>query len=237
MEQWQRETFELRARSPGHRQQLERSRAIIREFLALATNPYIAWSTGKDSTACIGLVREQRNVVAVNHDNGVELPDNYLILQQVNNVLVHKTKTLFLDLMDVHGFESSKLRKKNFVKEFETSGDYDGVVLGLRKQESAVRKRYVNRPIYQRKDGVWVCLPILYWSIEDVFAYLLTEGLPIHPMYTRRSSQPLEHRRVGGFMSSRNRGSEFGRFVWLREQYPELWQEISDKYPEIKKYV
>jgi len=72
---------------------------------------------------------------------------------------------------------------------------------------------------------------------EDVFAYLLQKNLPIHPMYTRESHQPLEYRRVGGFMSSRNRGAEYGRFVWLREQYPDLWREISTKYPEIKKYV
>ncbi len=232
-----KEVYRLHSKLPAYSRQVRRSHEIIKEFLTISKNPYIAWSTGKDSTACIGLVREHENIIAVNHDNGVELPDNYLILEQMDNVVVHKSESLFLDLMDEHGFESSKLRKKNFVKEFETNGNYDGVILGLRKQESAVRKRYVNKPIYQRKDGMWVCLPVLYWRLEDVFAYLLQKNLPIHPMYTRESHQPFEYRRVGGFMSSRNRGAEYGRFVWLREQYPDLWREISNKYPEIKKYV
>lgn len=232
-----KEVYRLHAKLPVYRRQVTKSHEIIKEFLTTSKNPYIAWSTGKDSTACIGLVREHKNIVAVNHDNGVELPDNYLVLKQMDNIIVHKSESLFLDLMNEYGFESSKLRKRNFVKEFESIGGYDGVVLGLRKQESAVRKRYINKPIYQRKDGMWVCLPILYWKLDDVFAYLLQKNLPIHPLYTRESHQPFEHRRVGGFISSRNRGAEYGRFVWLREQYPELWQEISIKYPEIKKYV
>lgn len=232
-----KEQYRIYAKLPVFKRRVARTHQIIKEFLQIAKTPYIAWSTGKDSTACVGLVRDHQNIVAVHHDNGVELPDNYVIRQQIDNVVVHKAENLFLDLMDEYGFESSKLRKSNFVKEFEQRHNFDGVILGLRKQESAVRKRFVNRHTYQRKDGIWVCLPILHWQLDDVFAYLLQEDLPIHPIYTCQSNQPLEYRRVGSFISSRNRGAEYGRFVWLREQYPDLWQDLTEKFPEVKKYV
>lgn len=231
------EQFRVYAKLPVFKRRVERSLQVVKEFLEITENPYIAWSTGKDSTACIGLVREFRNVVAVNMDNGVELPDNAEVLRQIDNVYVYHADRLFLDLMDEYGFESPKLKKGNFVRRFEQEHNFDGVIMGLRRDENAVRKRYLRGHIYQRKDGMWTCLPILHWSMYDVFAYLLVKELPIHPMYTRDSLQPLEHRRVGGYISGRNRGSEYGRFVWLREQYPETWQELSARYPEVKQYV
>lgn len=231
------ERFRIYAKLPVFRRRVEKSLSILRAFIEKSENPYVAWSTGKDSTACVGLARAIKNIVAVNLDNGVELPDNAKVLKQVDNVLVYHAEHLFLDLMDQYGFESPKLRKSNFVKEFEQKYNFDGVIVGLRRDESAVRKRYLKGSIYQRKDGFWVCLPIIDWSINDVFAYLITNDLPIHEMYTKKSHMPLERRRVGGFVSSRNRGAEFGRFVWLREQYPEVWKDLSARYPEIKKYV
>lgn len=238
MKESDKEMYLLHAQMPGFRRKVKQSIEIIQEFLRISRNPYIAWSTGKDSTCCVGLVRQVANVPAVHLDNGVELPGTAETREKMDNVIHHIAEVPFLDLMEQYGFEARELRKENFVRAFEQKYDFDGVILGLRAEESRARiLNAKNGPIYKKKDGIYVCCPILYWSVRDVFAYLLSNELPIHPHYLLDSAQPLEERRVGGFISSRNRGAEMGRFVWLRQQYPNVFQMLAERFPEIKKYV
>lgn len=232
------EVYRLHSKMPSFKKKVDRSIEIIKQFLITTKNPYIAWSTGKDSTCCVGLVRKIKNIPAVHLDNGVELPGTAETREKIDNVIHHVADTLFLDLMDQYGFEAKELRKKNFVEQFEENNYFDGVILGLRADESRVRLHNARRGnIYKRKDGMYVCCPILHWNIKDVFAYLIKENLPIHPHYLMDSQRPIEERRVGSFISSRNRGAALGRFVWIRQQYPELFAELSVRFPEIKKYI
>lgn len=237
MEKHEIESYKLHARMPGFKRKVEKSKDIIKEFLTVASNPYIAWSTGKDSTVVLGLTRGIKNITAVHLDGGVELPGTKETRNKIDNVIHYQSPQSFLYVAGQYGLDSKETRKGNFFKEFEDSHDFDGVIMGLRMDESNIRKYNAKRgAIYQRKDGYHVCQPILNWTMTDVFAYLFTENLPIHPHYLLKGPFPTSERRVGSYVSSRNRGAEFGRFVKLKYFYPELYRELVDKFPELKKY-
>lgn len=233
------EMFMLHSTMPSFINKVEKSKKVIKEFLEKCSNPYVAWSTGKDSTAVLGLTRGvKEDVVAVHIDSGVELPGTDETREKVNNVIHFKTERPFLDLAEEFGLETKETRKSVFVKQLEETYSFDGVLMGLRADESRTRKQNAKRGmIYQRRDGMWICNPILYWTMKDVFAYIVSRGLPIHPHYLMDGPFELKHRRVGSYVSSRNRGSEFGRFAQLRYFYPEIYEELVNKFPELKTYV
>lgn len=238
MEEYEIQSFKLHARLPGFKRKVIKSKAIIREFLTISKNPYIAWSTGKDSTVVLGLTRELKNIPAVHIDSGVELPGTKETREKVGNVIHYTTNELFLDIAEEYGLNSKETRKSRFVKEFEKKHNFDGVIMGLRTEESNARKYNAKRgPIYQKKDGIYVCNPILNWTMIDVFAYLFENDLPIHPHYLIKGPFPTSERRVGSYVSSRNRGAELGRFVKLRYFYPEVFNDLARRFPELKKYV
>lgn len=237
MKESEKELYILHASLPVFNRKVAKSKRIIEEFLAKCKNPYIAWSTGKDSTAVLGLVREIANIPAVHIDGGVELPGTKETREKIDNVIHYRTTETFLELADKYGLDSKETRKDNFVKEFEETHSFNGVIMGLRKDESVTRRFNSKRgAIYQRKDGFWTCNPILDWNTRDVFAYLFSNNLPIHPHYLLDGPFDTEERRVGSYVSSRNRGAEYGRFVQLRYFYPELYNDLIKRFPELKQY-
>jgi 3'-phosphoadenosine 5'-phosphosulfate sulfotransferase (PAPS reductase)/FAD synthetase len=60
-----RERFLLWSRLGLHRRRVARAEAIVREALERMKNPYVAWSTGKDSTVVLDLVRRFKPDVPV----------------------------------------------------------------------------------------------------------------------------------------------------------------------------
>lgn len=92
---------------------------------------------------------------------------------------------------------------------------------GVRAEESGQRKRRMTR--WGASSG-GTCAPIGWWSGWDVFAYLLTQGLPIHPAYACTMDGQLDPLRVrvgplGGQVGQRP-GDGFGRAEWERRYYP-----------------
>ena len=237
MEQHEKEMYLLHARLPSFKRKVQKSKDVIGKFLQISENPYVAWSTGKDSTVILGLTREIKDVVAVHMDSGVELPGTKEVREQVDNVIHHESKQTFLDVAEQFGLNSKETRKADFFAELEDYYNFDGVIMGLRTEESNARKYNAKRgAIYQKKNGQYACNPILNWTTTDVFAYLFSNDLPVHPHYLMPGPFPTEERRVGSYVSSRNRGAEYGRFVKLKYFYPELYRDLISKFPELKEY-
>lgn len=238
MKQEEIETYLLHSTLPSFTKKITRSKMIIKEFLVKCNNPYVAWSTGKDSTAVLGLVREIADIPAVHIDTGVELPGTDETREKMDNVIHFCPEKGFFEIAEIYGLGTKETRKSRFVSEFEKKHSFNGVFIGLRAEESLTRRYNAKRgSIYQRKDGFWVCMPIINWTIKDVFAYLFSKGLPIHPHYLKDGPFPTEQRRVGSYVSSRNRGAEYGRFVQLKYFYPEIYDELAKKFPELKQYI
>lgn len=237
-----REYFYKYSHLNKHINKVLKSQEILEKYLDMCPNTYLSWSCGKDSTAVLSLLRaidKDEKIPVIHFDLGVELPNTDSYKANFTNITTFKPSKNLIETMLEFGFESKECRKSNFIKEFTDNNKFDGHIMGLRYNESSARRNLFKRgSIYKREeDDMWVCNPIYNWDFEDVFAYLISSCVPIHPHYSIKSNQPLEERRVGGYVSGRNRGSEFGRFYWFKEQYPKEFYELSNKFKEINNYV
>ena len=78
-----------------------------------------------------------------------------------------------------------------------------------------------------------VFTPLGDWTGRDVFAYLVSRELPVNQVYNKTKFHP-EPERVregwwlpGDFMASQ------GGVVWLKYYYPEKYQELAERFPEV----
>ena len=92
-------------------------------------------------------------------------------------------------------------------------------VMGLRAAESRQRSMLVatRGDAYEYQDGTRAALPIARWSVDDVWAYIVTHDLPWLDIYDAIGP----HARNG--LVGRN-GERFGRAEYLRHHFPDVWR-------------
>lgn len=122
--------------------------------------------------------------------------------------------------------------------------DYHGSFVGLRAEESRGRLLYarVYGSVYQnRKDDTWQICPLLGWSHDDVFGYIVRRGLPLHPYY--RAAYELggagEHPgllRVDLGITN-DQVAALGAISHIARVYPEWFGALRRLRPELGRYV
>jgi 3'-phosphoadenosine 5'-phosphosulfate sulfotransferase (PAPS reductase)/FAD synthetase len=92
-------------------------------------------------------------------------------------------------------------------------------IMGMRADESANRRMSfrVRGSAYRYADGSAALLPIALWSAADVWAYVLTTGMPILDVYMRLG--PGARNGLVG-----RSGEEFGRSETLKFFFPDVWR-------------
>ncbi|GHP00932.1 hypothetical protein KSF_109790 [Reticulibacter mediterranei] len=111
---------------------------------------------------------------------------------------------------------------------------YDGVFLGLRSEENEGRAKSVkfHGKIYRyRRDGVVRCLPLADWAYRDIWAYIILHGLPYNRVYDRMWDMPIPDQRVSYWAGETK--ARWGRFVFLKREYPDLWHAFVQRFPEV----
>jgi 3'-phosphoadenosine 5'-phosphosulfate sulfotransferase (PAPS reductase)/FAD synthetase len=109
-------------------------------------------------------------------------------------------------------------------------------LIGLRAEES--RGRLMNRRahgvLYPRGDGRWIATPLADWTALDVFAYLVSNDLPVSQEYLDPGDTAEERgrRRTGTALGTTNTG--YGRWHELRVRHRALWQELVTMFPEMR---
>jgi phosphoadenosine phosphosulfate reductase len=208
--------------------QVMRSVAAAREFAARGPAAcYVSW--GKDSVALAGLLREAG--VA-----GVPLVG--VKVEPIGNPDCESVRDTFLaswpDRPPYHeflqrcshddaGWHATGTLEAGFAEAEETVGTSRRMI-GLRADESGGRK------ISMRHRGLATensCRPLGWWSVQDVFAYLASRHLPVHPAYAMLGGGrwPREHLRVASLGG--RRGDQFGRAEWEREYYGDVLNRLA----------
>lgn len=100
--------------------------------------------------------------------------------------------------------------------------DYRSHILGLRGDESARRRRRMR---FHGLSTRHTCAPIGRWSARDVWAYLATHDLPIHPVYAMSIGGRLDRDRLRVDFLATPGGREFGRVEWEAAYMPRHKQE------------
>jgi phosphoadenosine phosphosulfate reductase len=120
------------------------------------------------------------------------------------------------------------------LQEYQELNQAKGYAWGIRKQESKGRAIYLKKYglIHtNKKDGLIVCSPIGFWSVNDVWQYIDMNKLYYPAMYD------LDRNSIRNGCPIGTTGVNWGRLTQLRKHYPELYFEFVNTFPEIANYV
>jgi 3'-phosphoadenosine 5'-phosphosulfate sulfotransferase (PAPS reductase)/FAD synthetase len=244
-----RERFLLWSRLGLHRRRVARAEAIVREALERMKNPYVAWSTGKDSTVVLDLVRRFKpDVPVVYLDAHCGYPETYELIDEYRkdgvNVILWNCEPFLKTLKDEGITVDSLVERRTMettvripVLELMEHYGFDGVFMGLRAEESVGRRKMARSKgmLFKKKNGTWSCNPILWFMYDDVWAYIVSRGLKYNRLYDKMDLLPEENRRISYWAGESERS--YGRWVWLMYLHPELFNVLAEEVPEARSFL
>lgn len=247
---WERAALNW-SETENHNRAVERARSEIEAFVKQSDNWRLMWSGGKDSTAMAHLASELVPTVAVSVKDDLDFPGEEEYIRDlasrwaIDVVIIHPECSLAGHILDnpdifpvggdLHGHDS-ELSRVGFYPLLEKHrvecGSYD-IMLGLRADES--RHRNINRAThgrtYRKVNGQLVCCPLSDWRDIDVYAYLLSRGIPLLPLYkcVRFSESPGRVRKSWWLPG---KSATQGGTIWLRTYYPSLYHKMRKILPQ-----
>ena len=125
--------------------------------------------------------------------------------------------------------------KKDRGSEWIHEHGFTVMALGMRIDEKGPRAAMLRArgPVYSLVDGTHRCCPIAYWTGRDVWAYIVTNGIP----YNRRLYDAETHGmtretiRNTGWLSTDGAGE--GRIAWLREHFRDQYETLVKEFPHV----
>lgn len=215
----------------------------------------LCFSGGKDSLACVYLLRDQLHRLTIYHlDTGDLLPEVREIVAHVESFAPHfvhvrtdvaqwiETNGLPTDLFP-HGAHPVGMLMGETVTRLVPRYDccYNNLMLPLflRIREDgctlAIRgTKTVDMPTVpvmggQTADGVEMMLPLQGWSHNDVFAYLRSVGAPISRVYEHVTNSP-ECARCSAWWGEK-------RASYLRQYHPALFEEYAARLRVVSREI
>ena len=235
--------YKLRSKQVCFQQKVRQSRSRI--IKAMTGKVYVSWSGGKDSTVVLHLAKEIDPLIKVLHiRSGYELPDGYEYMLRIAqewklNFAELNTPMDYLELCEEYGLPHLRSKetqgrviskiKKSPARDWALANNFDGLLWGIRAEESKARKamaQYLGDSFVD-KNGIRRVSPILDWSTVDVLAYHEYAGLEINPVYLHENcGMTRELIRNTGWLSTD--GENRGRVEWLRKNYPVQFQKVRE---------
>lgn len=237
----------LYSRLREYQERIERARENITRALRVSKKPAVCISAGKDSTVLLSLVLEQKkDALAVFYDSGFEYPETYETLEKLEKhfgieILIIETSYTMQEIIELEkelGGISPSFVKNVLVYEpsLYVRDEYgvDMFFVGLRAEESKQRKLAVLRkmPFYfNKRFQYYLAYPIGHLKVEDVFAYIYSNKLPIHPFYEMNLPLERNKRRIG--VIGGTAASTIGRQYWLKLSHPEMFEKLCELDPSV----
>lgn len=229
----------LHAKTSGYQYKVNSAREIIKDALSTPdTTGYVSLSGGKDSTVVYALVREQQpDIPAVWSDDEWWLPETMEYIQRLQasglDVRQIRTNTKHADWFTCHGDYDD-------LPDYARQHGWNLCFLGLRQEESSVRRVHLRRfgPLFcANSDKVWHCNPIHNWTWQDVWAYIVSEGLDYNRAYDRLEDIGVEPeaQRIGPFAVERVLG--YGQLIILKRGWPDMYNRFCAEHPEAGRYT
>lgn len=178
------------SRSSEFRALVGRTREYIRDCLEKARKPFVAFSGGKDSTVMLYLVLQEFPDVMVYHwDYGPYLMPREFEREILHNARILGAKNLRVETSALYLREKRDARNVwgrvyfgCVLPQLRAEG-YDGVFVGIRKEESLRRKRRINAQRWL--SGMQEFWPLADWTWMDVWASVWGWNLPYPSVYDR----------------------------------------------------
>jgi len=223
----------------------------IRYAYQLCRAPYVSFSAGKDSSVMLHLILSIKPNAIVRILTGGE---TRLLHRDIDGVLdwwrSGYPKMDFAEIQVDHVF-SPGWEDKTFYEQYQTfqnewekylhaAGDWDGCFIGLRAEESAIRRAWLRERMeghairqYRAgsKAGVYRICPLADWREEDIGAYIIKHQIPLLAGYEKGFSARTKTRMGGRAMIA------FGQLAELRERDPENYQKLIERFPELTRWT
>jgi len=226
--------------------------SIINSFPSVSgldlKNIYCTCSAGKDSTVLSILVNKvYPNIKIFSQKDNYDYPGEieYLRMLQNRYKLNIDIIEVEIDISNINIFEQihkrgTEISDKYFysiIDKYKKDNNYKGVFLGLRKEESKIRKINLCKRgyIYKKSNNDWVCNPLSDFLGRDIFAFLLSNNIEPFEIYKKCDFCHPEKIRKSWYLpgSFSNKGSVTN----LKYYYPELFKKLEDKNKNIRKYL
>lgn len=229
---------------------------ICKELLLTHNSSYVALSGGKDSVAMAFIVNAAADAVDKDftlwsHISDASFPGTIETCRSVANMINRK-----LDIYEsTTAFENmNNEQKQKFGKSgvfFDSVREYaknkDLSFVGVRANESKRRMKAAKAHgmcFYSKSMGnIDVCNPLQWFSIYDVASVLYEYNAPIHPIY---KLNPVNSRDINangepffirlGYITSKDL-LDAGTAVFLKYNYPDIYNKLSKIFPEIRNFV
>jgi len=231
---------------------IRRAQEVISEALDKMQNPYIAFSTGKDSTVMAHMVWQQApGIPAVYFDADCAFPESKEMLARyevAGKPIIRWACERFFDTLHRVGgptsnaCEAETMRSTVYrpIQSLLAKYHFDGVFIGLRNEESHGRHKLAQvrgQLFWQRRDRLWECLPVTYLTYEDVWAYIVSERVDYCTVYDRQMELgvPPEDCRLSYWAGETKRN--WGRWAILKRGWPELFNRFAAEFPKVRAYV
>ena len=248
MDEAERLMFEGWAKMPQFKRKVEQAREFIKEAFAISKKPYLSCSGGKDSIAMLVLVDEvakeiDRDYLIWSHVSDASFPGTKETIEKATQIC---SRQLIFSQSQVSAFEVLKTRDKislfgksgyffDSIRKFEEEHEIDLAFVGVRASESKRRKEAARVHGHLFRSTVttdrWVCNPLVWFGIEDVFALILLNGFPLHPIYSKRHPEGIKAIRLG-YLTSQDLLNK-GTLSFIRDNYPEQYQQIITAKPSL----
>jgi phosphoadenosine phosphosulfate reductase len=260
MNQDERELYLLYSKLNSHKWQIEKSLHVIERGLGKMTSPYISMSFGKDSIVLSHLIWShypQIPMMYVDCGKFDEWPDTPRVKKEFLAMfpkaeLTELTapsiwefyKSVGFYIQDEETNKETRAAQREYAKSLGLALDgeakrrgFDGSFIGLRREESDNRSRlFIMRGnlYYAKTRGAWACHPLEKWTSKDIWAYIAKNNLPYNELYDL-APEGRELARNGAMFGTRS--ARYGRLVFLKKTYPDLFNRFAAEHPEARAYV
>ena len=242
----------LRARQPSFERLVDRALGTIAEA-AEKGSVGISFSGGKDSTVLLNLVRSVvPHAPAGLWDSGVEMRWSYEMAKHYGVELI-KPRMSLVEMCKFGGywgyptptdpeatFDFGKVIIDEPSAAFAEKHNLTVHAIGLRMQESQSRRLtgWQRGELYFCKyDQMWHLCPLMRWAADDVWAYVASRKLRYNRAYDIMTALgiPRDRQRIGPALGAS--AAALGRYAYLRQIDPDLFNRLAADFPKIRRYT
>lgn len=236
-----------------HAMTTEYNRKVMQAMELIETNingGYISISGGKDSEVLAHMAAAiMPRVPMWSWMDDLEWPETRVLLENLKsergwNVNIVYRGGLWEQMVGIgkSPFDHNYFYDKDLIPNSRRMcvSDMKTVFLGLRADESKARmKNAMKRGThYAKQDGMQVVAPLQFWSATDIYAYLISNDLPIHPVYSQDAFHEFDpgRLRVSWWIPSPE-VSRHGYCRWLQHYHINEFNKLVTAFPETRCYI
>ena len=208
MDEFIRDTYLMHAETEEYHTAIKEANQIIRNALtAFPQESYVAYSGGKDSTVMLDMVLKQDpDVMVMNVDYGKAIMPRDIQQEIIANARQIGAKNLRIYPIKTKrtgtGAHFYRILFGVMQKELIQRGVRLAFV-GLRSAESVIRRLKTQNGGYKWNGSLTECYPLHHLKTRDVWAYIVSNGLPYCSHYDRYATiAPWESIRFASFFDS-----------------------------------